>query len=232
VKAAVTLMALVVGPALAGETGETARILTTRFDPDAVVPISAPLGLAFDIELLPGEQVGGVAGGDLAFMDLAAEHNHVVVRARQPVAPTSLIIFTDRHTYRLMYSAGATAELRSVVALRYTPADTSSPAVQPPAPITRHTDYWYCGSSALRPTEAYDDGRHTYVRFPAGVDLPVLYRRTGDGHEQLLNSHIERDWVVIHEVTPMLVVRRDRASGCIERRGPLPLPDAAPRGLP
>jgi type IV secretion system protein VirB9 len=226
------LVGLATGPALAGETAAAAQILTTRFDPDSVVPISAPVGVAFDIELLPGEQVGGVAGGDLASMDLASERNHVVVRARQPVGPTSLVVFTDQRTYRLMYSAVARPDPRPVVALRYNPADTRAPAVEPAASSVLHTDYWYCGPPALRPLEAYDDGRHTYVRFPAGVDLPVLYRRTGDGHEQLLNSHIERDWVVIHEVNTVLVVRRDRAAGCIERRGPLPLADVAPRGLP
>jgi hypothetical protein len=60
----------------------------------------------------------------------------------------------------------------------------------------------------------------------------VLYRRTTDGREQLLNSHVEGRWIVVHDVSPTLVVRRAEAVGCIQRRQSGHVVDTTPRGLP
>ena len=214
-KAAVALLALVVGWAFAGDGGPEAEILTAPYDPEAVVALAAQVGMALDIELAAGDQVSGVASGELAAFDLGVDKHHVVVRPRHAIEPTDLVIFTDRHTYRFIYHAEAQRAARPLVAVRF----TYPGAVQAqPVAVIRNENYWFCGPESLRPIAAYDDGKRIYLRFPPDVELPVLYRRSADGQEQLLNSHMEGDWVVVHEVSGTLVVRRARAAGCIERR--------------
>ena len=214
-KAAIASLALMGGRAFAGYGGPDAEILTTPYDPEAVVSLAAQVGMAVDIELAAGEQVSGVASGELAAFDLGVDKHHVVVRPRHAIEPTDLVIFTDRHTYRFIYHAEAQRAARPLVAVRFT---YPAAAQARPEAAVRHENYWFCGPESLRPVAASDDGKHTYLRFPADIELPVLYRRSADGHEQLLNSHMEGDWVVVHEVSGTLVVRRARAAGCIERR--------------
>ncbi len=228
-KPTLAMLVLAASPALGADGNSAADVVTALYDPDTVVSIDAQVGMALDIELGTGEHVSGVAGGDLSSMDLGVERHHVVVRPRQVVAPTNLVIFTDRRTYRFVYHADPMRPTRPLVAVRFVYPD----AVQaPPDPVVRHTDYWFCGPDSLRPAAAYDDGTRTYLRFDPDHDLPVLYRRTPDGREQLLNSHVDGSWIVVHEVAPTLVVRRAHEVGCIQRRPSERVADAGPGSLP
>src|SRR5262249_20356437 len=79
----------------------------------------------------------------------------------------------------------------------------------------RNADYWYCGSSVLKPVAASDDGIHTRLRFAANAEQPGVFVLNDDGSESLLNFSMDKDDVVIHRVVRQLIVRRGRLSGRI-----------------
>ena len=60
----------------------------------------------------------------------------------------------------------------------------------------------------IRPREAFDDGRFTYLKFPNALQIPAVYRggKTA-ADETLMNSHIEEDYLVLHGVHTHWVLR-------------------------
>ncbi|QIK81415.1 TrbG/VirB9 family P-type conjugative transfer protein [Lysobacter sp. HDW10] len=69
------------------------------------------------------------------------------------------------------------------------------------------------GATALLPTNVYDDGSLTYVRLrnargTTGLSQPAVFaRRTQDGGDMTVNSHIDGNVVVVHGVYPFLALR-------------------------
>ena len=57
------------------------------------------------------------------------------------------------------------------------------------------------------PLEVWDNGTFTCFKFPIGGDLPVIFKKLPDGKEGLVNSHIENDYIVIHEINDEYRVR-------------------------
>ena len=82
----------------------------------------------------------------------------------------------------------------------------------------RNANYWACGSSAIRPVSAYDDGVQTRLRFAAHSEFPAMYVKNDDDSESLLNFTVEGEDVVIHRVSHRFVLRRGRLVACIENR--------------
>jgi type IV secretion system protein VirB9 len=60
----------------------------------------------------------------------------------------------------------------------------------------------------IKPTEAFDDGRFTYLKFPNGLQIPAAYRGGLTATDETLsNSHIEDDFLVLHGVHTSWVLR-------------------------
>lgn len=79
------------------------------------------------------------------------------------------------------------------------------------------------GSEVITPDFAFDDGRFTFLGFSPHRTIPSVFR-WHDGHEQVLNSSIQKQGnftlVVIREVSPRLVLRSGDAVVGIENRHP------------
>jgi len=53
----------------------------------------------------------------------------------------------------------------------------------------RNSDYWFCGSTALKPTGAWDDGVHTRLRFGSrGEDFRFVRRL----YKKLLSRNVSQ----------------------------------------
>jgi len=62
-------------------------------------------------------------------------------------------------------------------------------------------------SEGIAPTLAYDDGRFTYLKFPNNRDFPAVFLVAADKTESLVNTHVDKDVMVIHRVASKLVLR-------------------------
>ncbi len=62
-------------------------------------------------------------------------------------------------------------------------------------------------SEGIAPTMAYDDGRFTYLKFPNNRDFPAIFIVAGDKTESLVNSHVDKDILVVHRVVREFVLR-------------------------
>lgn len=181
--------------------------------------LTAP-GQVTDIALQPGETLGAVAAGDTVRWVIGdttsgsseAKRTHVLVKPFTAGLSTNIIITTDRRTYHL--SLTSTAH-NAMAALSWTyPQDQllalkaeadAARAVEPVATGLSvdqlHFDYAISGNQpAWRPLRAFDDGRQTFIEFPATLSVgeaPPLFLVDGKGTASLVNYRVQGHYYVV-----------------------------------
>ncbi len=204
------------------------RLRTVEYHADAVVSLTAFVGYHVHIEFAPDERFITLASGDTAGVEVASEGNHLLLKPKRATAGTNVTLLTSRRTYFLDYRALARPPRldEAVYSLRFEyPQDRQgSEADRAQAGLARQVDalpaaasrdYWYCGSPALRPVAAEDDGIQVRLRFAPASELPTIYAVAPDGAETLVNSHVENDTVIVHRLAARLILRRGLQFGCV-----------------
>lgn len=75
-----------------------------------------------------------------------------------------------------------------------------------PVPGHFRFDWHMDGDPSLAPLQAFDDGRRTWLQYPAGQPAPALFERTASG-DRLLHPKREGDYLVVSGVPARLLVR-------------------------
>lgn len=176
-----------------------------------------------DIALQPGENLVAVASGDTVRWIIgdtasgtgADKQTHVLVKPSIAGLSTNLLITTDRRAYHLSLISTQRAALTglswsypqdALLALRR--ANEAAKALEPIStgiPIEHlHFNYEISGDDpAWRPIRAFDDGRQTYVEFPASIivgDAPPLFIVDGKGVAQLVNYRMKDRFYVVDRI--------------------------------
>jgi type IV secretion system protein VirB9 len=210
-------------PPAAGDT----RIRTVVYAADEVYRLRGYVGFQIDLEFESGEAFVGLGAGDVESLAFAAEGNHLFLKPRAAAIDTNLTVLTNRRTYHFEYLAGLrrtdTAAGEVVYAVHFVYPAAAVPATpgveQHLARVVeerpRNLDYAYCGSRAIQPESAWDDGVQTHLRFGARQELPAIFAHNEDGSESLVNFTVEADELIVHRVVRRLIVRRGRLTGCI-----------------
>ncbi len=222
-------------PARAAAMNADSRMRTLAYSAEQVYRLRGYVGYQIDLEFEPGETFIGLGAGDVEGLTIAAQDNHLFIKPKAANVRTNLTVLTTRRSYHFDYQVTSIAapekdEPDLIYRLRFAyPAVLPAPNQLASVDVDRELDqisevvlpnrnYWYCGSAALLPLLAFDDGVHTYLRFNPRGELPALFVRNDDGSESLLNFNIQKGEVVIHRVARRLVVRRGRLAGCIVNR--------------
>jgi type IV secretion system protein VirB9 len=177
-------------------------------------------GRITDIALQPGETLVSVASGDTVRWVIGDttsgtgtdKRTHILVKPFAAGLATNLVITTDRRSYHLaLTSTGRTA----MAALSWTyPQDAliaikraavEAAAVAPVASGLEveqlRFDYAITGDKpAWRPLRAFDDGRQTFIEFPATLavgDAPPLFLVDRKGDAQLVNYRLRGRFYVV-----------------------------------
>ena len=206
------------------------RIRSALYNADEVYRLYGYVGYAIELIFEEGESFEGNGCGDLEAITFGHHENHLILKPKAPNVGTNLVIYTNRRSYRFEYSATArkpdprTDPIMYAVRFTYPPAPKSAAAAaeqtereldQGAAHRPRNLDYWYCGSSEVRPIAASDDGVRTRLTFGAKAELPAVFLSNADGSESLLNFSMEEGDVVIHRVSRQFVLRRGKLTGCV-----------------
>jgi type IV secretion system protein VirB9 len=204
------------------------RVRTAVYDGNDVYRLRGYVGYEIDLQFEAGEYFVGLGAGDIEGLSFVSEDNHLFIKPKAQKVSTNLTIITTRRPYQIAYSASAIrphegdAEVIFAVRFSYPPGngDAVADAVsrmleKAPGERLRNVDYWYCGSPAVKPVAAADDGVHTRLRFAAKAEQPGIFVLNDDGSESLLNFSMDGDDVVIHRVVRQLIVRRGRLTGRI-----------------
>ena len=217
-----TLHAIAVASALFGSTAVMAataptgsaldkRIQSVMYNGDDVVVIRTRPGNTTLVQLEPGEYVtslptGGLSIGDSDAWTIGIRGNNIFLKPKAPFPDTNINLVTNRRTYAFqLVETTDISKASSQVRFRY-------PAVRKPykEPVVdngpcsdgpRNVNYFKYGNQELSPTEVWDDGRFTCMRFPTSKALPNVYRYNPNSElkEALVNSHMKDDILVVHE---------------------------------
>lgn len=61
----------------------------------------------------------------------------------------------------------------------------------------------------------WDNGQHTFFRFPGNQRIPVISALTPDGREGVVNSSVSGETVTVHQLAPGFVLRDGRQVACV-----------------
>lgn len=204
-------------------------------------------GMITDIALQPGEALIAVAAGDTARWIIGdttsgngtQKRTHVLVKPFSAGLRTNLIITTDRRTYHLQLESRARGGM-SAVSWNY-PLDALV-AVKPAASDADarggnaefraemlNFGYTISGDKpAWRPERAFDDGRQTFIEFPASIavsEAPPLFLIDAEGQPELVNYRMQGRFYIVDRLFRIAELRlgtkkqrivrivRDRAAG-------------------
>ena len=208
------------------------RIRSLLFVPDQVIRLRGWVGYHVDLEFELGESFVTLGGGDLAGLTYGAYTNHLVLKPKAPAVRTNLTVFTNKRTYVIDYAVSPGRpdpiddELVYSLRFSYPPPGGPTPGEQvkdslAADPVARYQNlnYWYCGSPALQPVGASDDGVHTRLRFGPSAEIPAIFVKSDDGTESLLNYTVEGEDIVIHRLARRLALRRGQTVGCVVNKG-------------
>jgi type IV secretion system protein VirB9 len=190
------------------------------FSDGAVFHVLTAPGQVTDIALQPGESLGAVAAGDTVRWVIGdtnsgsadGKRTHILVKPFASGQSTNAIITTDRRVYHLALTSAPRAAMVALswaypqdqlIALKA--AADQARAVQPVATGLQieqlHFDYTITGDQpAWRPLRAFDDGRQTFIEFPAtlGVgEAPPLFLVDAKGTASLVNYRVQGRYYVV-----------------------------------
>lgn len=183
-----------------------------------------------DIALQPGEVLGSVASGDTARWVIgdtssgsgAEKRAHVLVKPFAAGLVTNLVITTDRRTYHLALSSAAGAAMSALswtypqdalIAFRHAQeaATAAAPVAQGLDIDQLHFNYVLSGDRpAWRPVRAFDDGRQTFIEFPASLavgEAPPLFLVGAKGAAQLVNYRLRGRFYIVDRIFDVAELR-------------------------
>ena len=214
------------------------RVRVVAYDPEQVYRLHGYVGYQIHFQFAEGETFVNLAAGDNKALDVGYESNHLVLKPLAEHVATNITVLTNRRVYQLDYSASAKRpdperddviyslrfiypeeEAKKAAALLEEERSNQRLAKADSGPQRpRNYNYWGCGSTAIRPVVAYDDGVQTTLQFSAHAEFPTLYVKNDDESESVLNFTVDGPNVVIHRVSRRFVLRRGKLVACIENR--------------
>jgi type IV secretion system protein VirB9 len=188
----------------------------------AIYQVYTTPGAVTDIALQPGEVLVSVAAGDTTRWVIGdttsgsgeTKRTHVLVKPIAAGLATNLVITTDRRVYLINLSANASTAMAAIswtypadalLAVRPAPQVAPSASAVPEPDLERlNFNYRVTGDRpAWRPWRAFDDGRHTYIEFPASIasgEAPPLFVVGEDGATELVNYRVRGRFYVVDRI--------------------------------
>ncbi|HEU0196377.1 MAG TPA: P-type conjugative transfer protein TrbG [Nevskiaceae bacterium] len=190
------------------------------FSDGALYQIYTSPGRVTVIRLQPGEDLVTVAAGDTvqwivgdtASGSGASRRVAVMVKPVRVGIKTNLVITTSRRTYLLELTSTPKAWMASVsweypkdqmlaLQAQAQAADAQAPAAGGLSLDQLHFRYAITGDDPpWKPVRAFDDGRHVYIQFPAGIaqgELPPLFVVGPDGKGELVNYRFHAPYDIV-----------------------------------
>ncbi|MBB5986520.1 P-type conjugative transfer protein TrbG [Sphingobium lignivorans] len=183
-----------------------------------------------DIALQPGETIVSIAAGDTARWTVGdtssgtgdTKRAHILVKPFAADLSTNLIITTDRRAYHLQLESTATTAMAALswtypqdelIAIRrqQTEAAAARPVASGLAVEQLNFGYAITGDNpAWRPLRAFDDGRQSFIEFPASLatgEAPPLFLVDAKGEASLVNYRVQGRFYVVDRLFDVAELR-------------------------
>lgn len=203
------------------------RVVELNYRESEVVHITTRVLQPLLIEFPNGEVIEDVAIGRPEDWEVNRRPNKVFIRALESAGSTTIIITTSDRTLVCDLSSLKNATPKEFVTwVRVLSGSKAGAVSRKPAmekegslgelrlddgPLARNYDYSLQVISEtvdISPKAVFDDGVFTYFDFPKNMPIPAVFRGTLLGQEEwLVNSHRQGDYLVLHTVSPLWILR-------------------------
>jgi type IV secretion system protein VirB9 len=202
------------------------RLRYTSYDLDQVYVLHAAIGRALFIQFAQGEEMERYYTGDSKAWDVAKDANLVAIKPTAEVPDTNLILTTTAgrvYTFDLGLDAGSPMygirfsypnEERKQGEAKRLKAELNS-SIDPNAQVQRNYRYAGAGSREVEPAEVFDNGTHTFMRFPENQTFPSVFAVGPDGGETLVNKTVRGNWLILARVGRQWRLRHGSAVMCV-----------------
>lgn len=193
------------------------------YSDSAIYQVLAAPQRVTDIVLQPGETLTAIASGDTARWVIgnttsgsgAEKRTHILVKPYSARLTTNLVVTTDRRTYHLSLASSSGPSMASLswtypkdALIAYRQAAKAAVAAAPVADglslESLRFDYTISGDHpSWRPLRAFDDGRQTFIEFPASLaigEAPPLFLVDAHGKAQLVNYRQRGQFYVVDRI--------------------------------
>ncbi len=200
----------------AGELDQ--RIRFVEYQESQVFHLNARVGYNTHIKFAPGEVFEKWYSGDSKAFLLVDHKNYVSFKPVVEEAETNLFIITNRRAYNFLVHTDKQATEYFGVHFQY-PLEEARLAeeaaakeqllrsIDPDLQVERNVAYIGAGSDAIRPTQVFDNGTHTFFYFPERIDIPSIFRvRPGTG-ERLTQATTIGNWRIVPRVSERWILR-------------------------
>jgi len=200
------------------------------FSEGAIYQVYTAPGAVTDIALQPSENLVAVAAGDTVRWVIgdttsgtgADKRTHILVKPFTSGLATNLVVTTDRRSYHLQLTATSRTAMAALswtypadqlIALRRAAdqAAAAAPVSEGLAVDSLHFNYAISGDApAWRPLRAFDDGRQTFIEFPASIavgDAPPLFVVGPTGEAELVNYRVRGRYYVVDRIFDVAELR-------------------------
>lgn len=173
-----------------------------------------------DIALQPGETLTSVAAGDTVRWTVGdttsgsgeAKRTHLLVKPFAAGLSTNLVITTDRRVYHVQLTSTASTAMTGMrwtypqdellaLARQRVEAEAARPVSSAVDIAQLYFDYQVTGDRpAWRPLRAFDDGRQTWIEFPAAIstgEAPPLFVLGDKGEAELVNYRVSGRFYIV-----------------------------------
>lgn len=201
---------------------EDQRIQYVNYSKDDVVRVNAANGYITTIVFSKDEVVKNYGSGFSTAWEFATADNQFFLKPKDREGTTNLVIVTNKHIYNLDVFLVEKAQSATYKLTFKYPQDEAFEKnkqkqekhiqdllnkedrnINEAQDISNFAYTMNFGETAtsklIAPTSIYDNGRFTYIHFQPNTDFPAVYSVNSDG-EALVNSHIEKDVLVVHGV--------------------------------
>ena len=244
IRAALPALALALSTVAAGPAcADDPRLVERLYDPGEVVRIDGKARVQATIMFGEDEVIENVAIGDSQAWQVTPNKraNLLFVKPLEPTAVTNMTIVTSKRTY--LFDLVANPRSRPVYVLSFTypappapseaeakmaaqeaaNADEMAAATDPYAvvdPAALNFAWSKSGDAGLHPARAYDDGRATFLAWPADRAVPAILIKDPEGTEGPVNFTVRGDTIVVQGVPREIVLRSGDEKAVLVNNGP------------
>lgn len=220
------------------------RVRVVNYNPMQVYRVLGVLRSVQQVVFSADEEVLNVAVGDTVGWETAAVRNVLFLKPVDPHPPTNMLVTTVRgngetrnysfelHTSKGDQAAGSEAYFQVKFAYPIDDANRRRAEAKVRADAAEQTaigkmldddafhgsrSYAYSaqGSIALQPSHIWDNGKVTYLRFPANMDVPSIFVVNEDGTEAVAQVDTRGDTIVLHQIARQIRLRKGGVVLCI-----------------
>lgn len=208
------------------------RLVVFPYDPNNTFTILTIPGSVTDITLSPDEKVEALALGDSVQWAVAKTEGHVFVRPLRPSLFTSATLVTDKRTYQITLRSGPLQgkwyqrvswnypdliifkEQKEASNRAASDAESHRKAAMVVSrgsgvPIENlNFNYQLKGESDFKPTQVFDDGTFTWIRFGRKLqEMPALFIQGEDSKYELVNYITQDEYLKVQRLFGMAVLK-------------------------